>query len=64
MKEYKVVSIKRNSEEFDGKDNHCILEKELNSYAAQGWRLVSVTRDLNNGFTLGFSLFLERDKTN
>jgi hypothetical protein len=39
------------------------LEKELNSYAAQGWRLVSVAgQSKGQRGNTGYFLFLERDK--
>lgn len=39
MKEYKVLS--RQDKWFNGKFDPDALEKALNAYAAQGWKLVS-----------------------
>ena len=41
MKEYKILTQKDRA--FSGKFNPSKLEEALNSYAAEGWRVIAVT---------------------
>lgn len=64
MKKYKVLTQK--DKWFSGKFNPQTLENAINSYAEQGWRVVScATADFPSGFGAGrqeMVIILERDE--
>lgn len=61
--EYKVLSQK--DKWFSGKFDPAVLEKAINAYAQQGWKLVGcATADIGGGFSAGrqeFIAILERE---
>ena len=64
MKEYKVLTQK--DKWFSGKFDPELLEKAINAYAQQGWRVVSAATASFPGFFNGnreeMVVILERDK--
>lgn len=62
MKEYKVLTLK--DKWFTGKFNPEKLEEAINSYASQGWSVISMASATIPGFGTREELIilLERDK--
>lgn len=64
MKEYKVLSQK--DKWFSGKFDPEVLEKAINAYAAQGWRVVAAASASFPAFIGGnrdeMVVIMERDK--
>ena len=64
MKEYKVLTQK--DKWFSGKFDPQLLEKALNDYAEQGWKVITSASASFNGFFTGnreeMVVILERDK--
>ena len=63
MKEYKVLTQK--DKFFAGKFDPEKLEKAINQYAKEGWRVIGVTSaEISSGFHAGrqeMVIFLEKD---
>jgi uncharacterized protein YegP (UPF0339 family) len=61
MKEYKVLTEK--DSRFKGRFTAENMETALNSYAAEGWQAVSLSRDSWASMKVRVMIILERDHT-
>jgi Domain of unknown function (DUF4177) len=61
MKEYKVLTEKDGR--YNGRFNGTNLEAALNSYGAEGWQAVTISRDAWAGMKVKVLIILERDRT-